>query len=116
MQKTKEEELLKLFHRWKEEEKEKFVDEMEKFKEMFKKEFKELTSKNLALEYVSINPRGPHRTGGAVALRGGIRMALWPLDAQVPLWCPGPDTGPPCASGGLEACRRRTANQKSYFL
>ncbi|XP_053772288.1 cilium assembly protein DZIP1 isoform X2 [Desmodus rotundus] len=51
MQKTKEEELLKLFHRWKEEEKEKLVDEMEKFKEMFKKEFKELTSKNLALEY-----------------------------------------------------------------
>ncbi|KAM5312945.1 cilium assembly protein DZIP1 isoform 2-T4 [Glossophaga mutica] len=51
LQKTKEEELLKLFHRWKEEEKEKLVDEMEKFKEMFKKEFKELTAKNLALEY-----------------------------------------------------------------
>ncbi|KAF6083952.1 DAZ interacting zinc finger protein 1 [Phyllostomus discolor] len=51
LQKTKEEELLKLFHRWKEEEKEKLVDEMEKFKEMFKKEFKELTSKNMALEY-----------------------------------------------------------------
>lgn len=51
LQKTKEEELLKLFHRWKEEEKEKLVDEMEKFKEMFKKEFQELTSKNLALEY-----------------------------------------------------------------
>ncbi|XP_036312235.1 zinc finger protein DZIP1 isoform X4 [Pipistrellus kuhlii] len=51
IQKTKEEEFLKLFHRWKEEEKEKFVDEMEKFKEMCKKEFKELTSKNSALEY-----------------------------------------------------------------
>nr|KAF6460246.1 DAZ interacting zinc finger protein 1 [Molossus molossus] len=53
MQKTKEEEFLKLFHRWKEEEKEKFVDEMEKFKEMCKREFKELTSKNSALEYES---------------------------------------------------------------
>lgn len=51
IQKTKEEEFLKLFHRWKEEEKEKFADEMEKFKEMCKKEFKELTSKNSALEY-----------------------------------------------------------------
>nr|NP_001103536.2 zinc finger protein DZIP1 [Bos taurus] len=51
MQKTKEEEFLKLFDRWKEEEKEKLVDEMEKVKEMFMKEFKELTSKNSALEY-----------------------------------------------------------------
>ncbi|XP_039693722.1 cilium assembly protein DZIP1 isoform X1 [Pteropus medius] len=51
MQKTKEEEFLKLFDRWKEEEKEKLVDEMEKVKEMFMKEFKELTSKNTALEY-----------------------------------------------------------------
>ena len=41
MQKTKEEEFLKLFDRWKEEEKEKLVDEMEKVK-------------NSALEYVSI--------------------------------------------------------------
>ena len=54
IQKTKEEEFLKLFDRWKEEEKEKLVDEMEKVKEMFMKEFKELTSKNSALEYVSI--------------------------------------------------------------
>ena len=54
MQKTKEEEFLKLFDRWKEEEKEKLVGEMEKVKEMFMKEFKELTSKNSALEYVSI--------------------------------------------------------------
>nr|XP_025859415.1 zinc finger protein DZIP1 isoform X1 [Vulpes vulpes]XP_025859416.1 zinc finger protein DZIP1 isoform X2 [Vulpes vulpes] len=51
MQKTKEEEFLKLFDRWKEEEKEKLVSEMEKVKEMFMKEFKELTSKNSALEY-----------------------------------------------------------------
>uniref|UniRef100_A0A8C3YCG3 Cilium assembly protein DZIP1 n=1 Tax=Catagonus wagneri TaxID=51154 RepID=A0A8C3YCG3_9CETA len=51
MQKTKEEEFLKLFDRWKEEEKEKLVGEMEKVKEMFMKEFKELTSKNSALEY-----------------------------------------------------------------
>lgn len=42
---------MKLFDRWKEEEKEKLVDEMEKVKEMFMKEFKELTSKNSALEY-----------------------------------------------------------------
>ncbi|XP_008584604.1 PREDICTED: zinc finger protein DZIP1-like, partial [Galeopterus variegatus] len=51
MQKTREEEFLKLFDRWKKEEKEKLVDEMEKVKEMFMKEFKELTSKNSALEY-----------------------------------------------------------------
>ncbi|XP_071467694.1 cilium assembly protein DZIP1 [Marmota flaviventris] len=51
MQKTKEEDFLKLFDRWKAEEKEKLVDEMEKVKEMFMKEFKELTSKNSALEY-----------------------------------------------------------------
>ncbi|KAM5288068.1 cilium assembly protein DZIP1 [Ctenodactylus gundi] len=51
MHKTKEEDFLKLFDRWKEEEKEKLVDEMEKVKEMFMKEFKELTSKNTALEY-----------------------------------------------------------------
>lgn len=51
MQKAKEDEFLKLFDRWKEEEKEKLVGEMEKVKEMFMKEFKELTSKNSALEY-----------------------------------------------------------------
>ncbi|CAH6822218.1 Dzip1 [Phodopus roborovskii] len=50
-QKTKEDDFLKLFDRWKEEEKEKLLDEMEKVKEMFMKEFKELTSKNSALEY-----------------------------------------------------------------
>ncbi|XP_023582457.1 cilium assembly protein DZIP1 isoform X3 [Trichechus manatus latirostris] len=51
MQRSKEEEFLKLFDRWKEEEKEKLVGEMEKVKEMFMKEFKELTTKNSALEY-----------------------------------------------------------------
>ncbi|XP_051839974.1 cilium assembly protein DZIP1 isoform X2 [Antechinus flavipes] len=51
IQKSKEEEILKSFDKWKEEEKEKLIDEMEKVKEMFMKEFKELTSKNSALEY-----------------------------------------------------------------
>ncbi|XP_059936077.1 cilium assembly protein DZIP1 isoform X2 [Mesoplodon densirostris] len=51
MQKTKEGEFLKLFDRWKEEEKEKLADEMEKVKEMCMKEFKELTSKISSLEY-----------------------------------------------------------------
>ncbi|XP_068923445.1 cilium assembly protein DZIP1 isoform X2 [Petaurus breviceps papuanus] len=51
IQKSKEEEILRSFDRWKEEEKEKLVDEMEKVKEMFMREFKELTSKNSALEY-----------------------------------------------------------------
>lgn len=60
MQKTKEDDFLKLFERWKEEEKEKLLDEMEKVKEMFMKEFKELTSKNSALEYVSIYHRPSH--------------------------------------------------------
>lgn len=83
MQKTKEEEFLKLFDRWKEEEKEKLVDEMEKVKEMFMKEFKELTSKNSALEYVSIKPRSPRSIGRVVALRGSVRMALWPEDPEV---------------------------------
>jgi hypothetical protein len=63
MQKTKEEDFLKLFDRWKEEEKEKLVDEMEKVKEMFMKEFKELTSKNSALEFVSIKATSSQNTG-----------------------------------------------------
>lgn len=92
MQKTKEEEFLKLFDRWKEEEKEKLVDEMEKVKEMFMKEFKELTSKNSALEYVSIKPSTPHSIGRIVALRGNIRMALWPVDLEITLLCLGPDS------------------------
>ena len=95
MQTTKEEEFLKLFDRWKEEEKEKLVDEMEKVKEMFMKEFKELTSKNSALEYVSIKPRSPHSIDRVVAFRGGMTMAIWPSDPQVPLSCPGPDSHPP---------------------
>uniref|UniRef100_A0A8D0GXJ5 Cilium assembly protein DZIP1 n=1 Tax=Sphenodon punctatus TaxID=8508 RepID=A0A8D0GXJ5_SPHPU len=48
--KSKEEELLQSFHKWKQEEKEKLADEIEKIKEMFMKEFKELTSKNTDLE------------------------------------------------------------------
>ncbi|KAF6333410.1 hypothetical protein mRhiFer1_008168 [Rhinolophus ferrumequinum] len=47
------EEFLKLVDGQNEEEKEKLVDEMEKVKEMFMKEFKELTSKNSALDYQS---------------------------------------------------------------
>ncbi|XP_074839209.1 cilium assembly protein DZIP1 isoform X2 [Carettochelys insculpta] len=49
-QRAKEEEILQSFHKWKEEEKEKLADEIEKVKEMFMKEFKELTAKNTALE------------------------------------------------------------------
>ncbi|XP_073068539.1 cilium assembly protein DZIP1 isoform X3 [Manis javanica] len=51
MQKIKEEESRKLFERSKEEEKEKLIDIMEKVKQMFMKELKELTSRNSALEY-----------------------------------------------------------------
>ncbi|XP_036749855.2 cilium assembly protein DZIP1 isoform X5 [Manis pentadactyla] len=51
MQKIKEEESRKLFERCKEEEKEKLIDIMEKVKQIFMKELKELTSKNSALEY-----------------------------------------------------------------
>ncbi|XP_038243828.1 zinc finger protein DZIP1 isoform X2 [Dermochelys coriacea] len=49
-QRSKEEEILQSFHKWKEEEKEKLADEIEKVKEMFMKEFKELATKNTALE------------------------------------------------------------------
>ncbi|NXG67546.1 DZIP1 protein, partial [Hemiprocne comata] len=49
-QKSKEEEILQSFHKWKEEEKEKLADEIEKVKEMFMKEFKELSSRNSTLE------------------------------------------------------------------
>ncbi|XP_030332740.1 zinc finger protein DZIP1 isoform X2 [Strigops habroptila] len=49
-QKSKEEEILQSFHKWKEEEKEKLADEIEKVKEMFMKELKELSSRNSALE------------------------------------------------------------------
>ncbi|XP_065534126.1 cilium assembly protein DZIP1 isoform X3 [Lathamus discolor] len=49
-QKSKEEEILQSFHKWKEEEKEKLADEIEKVKEMFMKELKELSSRNSTLE------------------------------------------------------------------
>ncbi|XP_010130719.1 PREDICTED: zinc finger protein DZIP1, partial [Buceros rhinoceros silvestris] len=49
-QKSKEEEILQSFHKWKEEEKEKLADEIEKVKDMFMKELKELSSRNVTLE------------------------------------------------------------------
>uniref|UniRef100_A0A8C8S6L8 Cilium assembly protein DZIP1 n=1 Tax=Pelusios castaneus TaxID=367368 RepID=A0A8C8S6L8_9SAUR len=49
-QRSKEEEILRSFHKWKEEEKEKLANEIEKVREMFMKEFKELAAKNTALE------------------------------------------------------------------
>ncbi|XP_071598058.1 cilium assembly protein DZIP1 isoform X1 [Heliangelus exortis] len=49
-QKSKEEEILQSFQKWKEEEKEKLSDEIEKVKDMFMKEFKELSSRNAILE------------------------------------------------------------------
>ncbi|XP_064413740.1 cilium assembly protein DZIP1 isoform X1 [Latimeria chalumnae] len=48
--KTKEEGILRRFEKWKEEEREKLSCEMEKMKEMFTKEFKELSTKNSTLE------------------------------------------------------------------
>lgn len=111
MQKTKEEEFLKLFDRWKEEEKEKLVDEMEKVKEMFMKEFKELTSKNSALEYVSIKPKSPHSIGRVVALRGGIRMASWPAGLEITLLCP--NTPPPESAEGTY--RRQSKSAKLHL-
>ncbi|XP_066032455.1 cilium assembly protein DZIP1 isoform X2 [Chamaea fasciata] len=49
-QKSKEEEILQSFHKWKEEEREKFADQIEKVKDMFMKELKELYSRNTTLE------------------------------------------------------------------
>ncbi|XP_063999960.1 cilium assembly protein DZIP1 isoform X2 [Pogoniulus pusillus] len=49
-QKSKEEEILQSFHKWKEEEKDKLADEIEKVKDMFMKELKELSSRNSTLE------------------------------------------------------------------
>ncbi|XP_069658557.1 cilium assembly protein DZIP1 isoform X2 [Haliaeetus albicilla] len=49
-QKSKEEEILQSFHKWKEEEKEKLANEIEKVKQMFMKELKELSSRNSTLE------------------------------------------------------------------
>ncbi|XP_059577104.1 cilium assembly protein DZIP1 isoform X6 [Alligator mississippiensis] len=50
-QKSKEEEILQAFYKWKEEEKEKLANEIEKVKEMFMQEFKELASRNASLEH-----------------------------------------------------------------
>ncbi|NXH31701.1 DZIP1 protein, partial [Myiagra hebetior] len=49
-QKSKEEEILESFHKWKDEEREKLADQIEKVKEMFMKELKELYSRNSTLE------------------------------------------------------------------
>ncbi|NWR88373.1 DZIP1 protein, partial [Furnarius figulus] len=49
-QKSKEEEILQSFHKWKEEERERLADEIEKIKDMFMKELKELYSRNSTLE------------------------------------------------------------------
>ncbi|KAJ7402773.1 Zinc finger protein DZIP1 [Pitangus sulphuratus] len=49
-QKSKEEEILQSFQKWKEEERERLAHEIEKIKEMFMKELKELYSKNSTLE------------------------------------------------------------------
>ncbi|XP_036235176.1 cilium assembly protein DZIP1 isoform X1 [Molothrus ater] len=49
-QKSKEEEFLQSFHRWKDEEREKFADQIEKVKDMFTKELKDLHSRNSTLE------------------------------------------------------------------
>ncbi|XP_039586363.1 zinc finger protein DZIP1 isoform X3 [Passer montanus] len=49
-QKSKEEEFLQSFHKWKEEEREKFADQIEKVKDMFTKELKDLHSRNSTLE------------------------------------------------------------------
>ncbi|MGH0134688.1 UNVERIFIED_CONTAM: hypothetical protein FKN15_036660 [Acipenser sinensis] len=49
-QRTKEEETIKRFEKWKDEEKDKLGGEIGKMREMFIKEFKELSTKNTALE------------------------------------------------------------------
>ncbi|NXH80470.1 DZIP1 protein, partial [Edolisoma coerulescens] len=49
-QKSKEEDILQSFHKWKDEEREKLADQIEKVKEMFMKELKELYSRNSTLE------------------------------------------------------------------
>lgn len=48
---SREEEIRQLFRTWKEEEKEKLASELGKMKDMFMKEFKELSAKNAELEY-----------------------------------------------------------------
>ncbi|NXV00601.1 DZIP1 protein, partial [Cettia cetti] len=49
-QKSKEEEILQTFQKWKDEEREKFADQIEKVKDMFMKELKDLYSRNSTLE------------------------------------------------------------------
>ncbi|NWV70923.1 DZIP1 protein, partial [Malurus elegans] len=49
-QKSKEEEILQSFHKWKDEEREQLADQIEKVKDMFMKELKELYSRNSTLE------------------------------------------------------------------
>ncbi|XP_018861635.1 zinc finger protein DZIP1 isoform X2 [Parus major] len=49
-QKSKEEEILQSFNKWKDEEREKLADQIEKVKDMFMKELKELYSRNSTLE------------------------------------------------------------------
>ncbi|NWU42872.1 DZIP1 protein, partial [Hylia prasina] len=49
-QKSKEEEILQTFQKWKDEEREKFADQIEKVKDMFMKELKELYARNSTLE------------------------------------------------------------------
>ncbi|NWI80010.1 DZIP1 protein, partial [Dryoscopus gambensis] len=49
-QKSKEEEILQSFHKWNDEERERLADQIEKVKEMFMKELKELYSRNSTLE------------------------------------------------------------------
>ncbi|NWW00880.1 DZIP1 protein, partial [Machaerirhynchus nigripectus] len=49
-QKSKEEDILQSFHKWKDEEREKLADQIEKVKDMFMKELKELYSRNSTLE------------------------------------------------------------------
>lgn len=44
---------LQSFHKWKDEEREKFADQIEKVKDMFTKELKDLHSRNSTLENVS---------------------------------------------------------------
>ncbi|KAF4801545.1 zinc finger protein [Turdus rufiventris] len=49
-QKSKEEEILQSFNKWRDEEREKLADQIEKVKDMFMKELKELYSRNSTLE------------------------------------------------------------------
>ncbi|XP_030132028.3 cilium assembly protein DZIP1 isoform X1 [Taeniopygia guttata] len=49
-QKAKEEAFLESFHKWKDEEREKFADQIEKVRDMFTKELKDLHSRNSTLE------------------------------------------------------------------